>query len=260
MWLDVVELAEFYRSRVGLLARRVISRRLAEMWPDARGQRVLGLGYAIPYLRQYRETAERVLAVMPPRQGVMGWPPEGPGLTLLADEAELPLPDNCIDRVLLAHALEHSEQVRAMLREIWRVLAAGGRLIAVVPNRRGLWARIEGTPFGHGSPFSPPQLTRLLRETLFQPLASAACLYMPPLTYRWMRGASATVEQLAERCDAPFAGVLLVEAQKQIYAATPAYALPARRRRAYGLLIGRPALDGRARLVLAKQEHRLDAE
>ena len=38
-----------------------------------------------------------------------------------------------------------------------------GKLVIVTPNRRGLWARFEHTPFGTGRPFSRGQLTELLR-------------------------------------------------------------------------------------------------
>jgi len=56
------------------------------------------------------------------------------------DEGELPLPDAAVDRVLLVHALEMSHDVIAQLREVVAgVWAAGGKLLAVVPNRRGLW-------------------------------------------------------------------------------------------------------------------------
>ena len=63
-----------------------------------------------------------------------------------------------VDRVLLVHALEMAHDPGALLREVWRVLAAGGRLLAVVPNRRGLWARMDTTPFGHGRPYSRTQI------------------------------------------------------------------------------------------------------
>ena len=46
--------------------------------------------------------------------------------------------------------LEMTNDPGTLLREAWRVLAAGGRLLVVVPNRRGLWARMDTTPFGHG--------------------------------------------------------------------------------------------------------------
>ena len=54
-----------------------------------------------------------------------------------------------------------------MFKEIWRVLAGGGRLLVVAPNRRGIWARLDGTPFGSGQPNTMSQLSRLLRDELF---------------------------------------------------------------------------------------------
>ncbi len=222
MWQDVVDLNAFYASRRGQVARRMIRRRIRALWPDVRGQSVLGLGYATPYLSPFRTEAERVFALMPAHQGAMPWPADERRLVALADEAELPLPDDSIDRILLIHAVECSEQLRPMLREIWRVLAGGGRLLVVAPNRRSIWARLERTPFGHGQPFTRPQLDRLLRESLFSPLRTTAALYVPPGSSRMMMQRFAgTWERLGERWGLPFAGALLVEAAKQVYAAHP---------------------------------------
>src|ERR1700730_3343236 len=104
---------------------------------------------------------------MPPPQGVLPWPLDAANAVALAAEGELPLQDSSLDRVLLVHSLEYSEQVRALLKEVWRVLAGGGRLMVVVPNRRGIWARMDSTPFGHGRPYSRSQIMQLLRETWF---------------------------------------------------------------------------------------------
>ena len=227
---DVIDLREFYDSRLGQVARRMIRRRIRELWPDLGGMSVLGLGYATPYLRPFRDEAERVLVMMPAAQGVVQWPADGPNQVALADETDLPLPNDCIDRVLLVHALETSEEVRPMLREVWRVMAAGGRVLVVVPNRRGIWARLERTPFGQGYTFSPPQLTRMLRENLFSPLQSVAALYIPPSGSRMMLRAAGAWEQLGNRWGRTFAGVLVAEAGKQVYGLLPGAAYRARRR------------------------------
>jgi SAM-dependent methyltransferase len=180
--------------------------------------RVLGLGFATPYLRPFRDETERVIAVMPSQQGVLPWPPEGPSLVCLADETDLPLPDRSIDRVLLVHALESTEQVRATLREVWRVLTDSGRLLVVTPNRRGIWARLELTPFGQGRPYTPSQLSRLLRDNMYTPLQTASALFMPPFQSRFVLSSAPAWEQVGERWFPTFAGVLMVEAAKQIYA------------------------------------------
>src|SRR6478752_6872344 len=187
MSIDVVDLRNFYGQRLGVVARRFIGRGIRSLWGDTVGQRVLGIGYATPYLGLFREEAERCLALMPAGQGVVKWPTTRPALSALVDENELPLPDSAVDRVMLVHALEMTNDPAALLREVWRVLASGGRLLAVVPNRRGLWARMDTTPFGHGRPYSRSQINQLLRETWFTPTGWSEALYVPPVSGGWCR-------------------------------------------------------------------------
>jgi len=230
MWTDVVDLRDFYQGSLGQVARRMIRRRVRELWPDVTGLRVLGLGFATPYLSCFLEEAERVVAVMPASQGVLAWPRDVPNLVALADELELPFPDRSMDRLLIVHALESAEQVRGMMREAWRVLSDGGRLMVVVPNRRGIWARLEGTPFGSGRPYAPGQLSRLLRDCMFTPLHSRSALYLPPTNWRVLLRSAAAWEGIGSRLFPPLAGVLITEAAKQIYAGTPLRLKPERSR------------------------------
>jgi SAM-dependent methyltransferase len=230
MWSDVVDLKDFYESHLGQVAQHTIRRALRSIWPNLRGQSLLGLGFATPYLRQFRGEAERVIACMPAGQGVLHWPREGPGAVTLAEETLLPLPDYSVDRVLLVHGLESSEYLRGMLHEIWRVLTGDGRLLVVVPNRRGIWARFDRTPFGWGHPYSRPQLSRLLRDNLFTPTVSERALYVPPTRWRWLLRSSVAWERLGRRWFPTFSGVILVEAGKQLYAASPVREQPRRSR------------------------------
>jgi len=218
MWTDAVDLRDFYASSLGRVARRMIGRRLRALWPDLRGMDVVGLGYAAPFLGVFRAEARRVLAMMPAAQGVLRWPVDAPCLTALAEETALPLADRSVDRLLLVHALECAEHTRPMMREIWRVLADGGKLIVIVPNRRGLWAQFERTPFGHGRPYTPAQLSRTLRDTLFTPYQSAAALYIPPVRSRMLLSSAGAWEEVGQRWFPSFAGVVLFEASKQIFA------------------------------------------
>jgi SAM-dependent methyltransferase len=231
MWMDVVDLRDFYATSLGRVARRMIGRRLRALWPDVRGMNVLGLGYATPFLGAFRSEAQRVLALMPAAQGVLHWPSDAPNLTTLAEETSLPLADRAIDRVLLVHALECAEHTRPMMREIWRVLADSGRLIVIVPNRRGLWARFERTPFGHGRPYTPHQLSRGLRDTMFTPYQLATALYVPPIRSRMVLSSAGAWEEIGQRWFTSFAGVVMIEASKQIFAGQTIFA--ANRQRAY---------------------------
>jgi SAM-dependent methyltransferase len=220
--MDVVDLRNFYAERLGVVARRFVSRGIRARWNDTRGQRVLGIGYAIPYLGLFRGEAERCLAFMPAPQGVVRWPAAGPALVALVEEADLPLADSAVDRVLLVHALENSTDPVGLLREVWRVLAGGGRLLAVVPNRRGLWARMDTTPFGQGWPYSRSQITHLLRETWFTPTGWGEALYMPPISRALFLRSAVAWERAGATISAPFAGVHIVEASKEVYRALPA--------------------------------------
>lgn len=223
MILDVVDLRDFYASSLGSIARRMIRRQLRALWPDLRGMRVLGFGYATPYLTPFVEEAERVAAVMPTRMGVLAWPEritEERNLALVAHEDEIPLPDLSVDRILVVHGLEYSENAHLMLREMWRVLADGGRLLVAVPNRRSIWARTDHTPFGHGYPFSTEQLNKALRQSMFTPVRSSRALFFPPSRRRFWLSAASAWERMGLRWLNPVGGVTIVEATKQIYGGT----------------------------------------
>ncbi|HEY7300584.1 MAG TPA: methyltransferase domain-containing protein [Xanthobacteraceae bacterium] len=221
MSIDVVDLRNFYAQRLGVVARRFVGRGIRARLTDTRGMRLLGIGYPTPYLGLFREEAERCLAFMPAGQGALKWPTARPSLAALVDECELPLTDAALDRLVLVHALEMADDPGALLRECWRVLAAGGRLLAVVPNRRGLWARIDTTPFGQGRPYSRAQITYLLRDTWFTPIGWGEALYMPPIPRAWLLRSAVAWERAGATISAPFAGVHIVEATKQVYRAVP---------------------------------------
>src|ERR1700710_2636142 len=136
MTIDVIDLRDFYSQRLGIVARRLINRGIHARWPHAQGQRVLGIGYPTPYLGLFREDCERCIAFMPAAQGVLKWPTERPTLATLVDEFSLPLPDAAVDRILLVHALDMSDDPEGLLREVWRGGGAAGRVGAGVSNRR----------------------------------------------------------------------------------------------------------------------------
>jgi SAM-dependent methyltransferase len=229
MRTDVVDLRDFYRSPLGRVAERQIARRVRAIWPDVRGLTVAGYGYAGPALVPFRGEAERVLSLMPASQGVLHWPGDEANLAALTEEEDLPLPDLSVDRLVLLHGLETADALRPLMRELWRVLAGNGRLLAIVPNRRGLWARTDATPFGNGQPYSVSQLGRRLRDSLFTPLQQARALYVPPLRRQILLKGADAWEEVGMRWFPQFGGVVLVEASKQLYAGVseaPGFRLP----------------------------------
>jgi SAM-dependent methyltransferase len=221
MALDVVDLRAFYASPLGHVARRIVGDVMLRLWPDCRRQRLLGLGFATPYLPVVGSGAERMLAFMPAAQGVVNWPSQGLSASALVEPTLLPLPTASIDRVLMVHALEETESPEDLLEEISRVLSPGGRLIVVAPSRRGLWARMDTTPFGHGRPFSRSQLEALMRRAMFSPENWAEALYVPPLRRALFMRSAMVWERVGAGLSLPFAGVHVIDATKQFYRRAP---------------------------------------
>jgi SAM-dependent methyltransferase len=229
MYCDIVDLRNFYGSVLGRLAERSIAMALSAVWANIAKERLVGLGYTLPWLDRFGADADVTLAFMPAGQGAVNWPAHAPSLTALVFDEELPLVESSIDRILMVHALEHSENPRETLMEAWRVLAPGGRLVIVVPNRRGLWARFEHTPFGTGRPFSRGQLTDLLRDTNFTPGKWSEALHFPPARRRSLLRFSQTLERFGRRLWPIFSGVIVVEAQKRLYQGRPVAVRASRR-------------------------------
>jgi SAM-dependent methyltransferase len=213
--------AQFYGSLRGDVASRVLRERLVEVWPDLTRRSVLGLGYTAPYLRAWQGQAERCIAAVPAQVGVSRWPIASLNLSCTVCEDALPFPDLFFDRVLLVHGLEAAESTRGLLREVWRVMRDDGRLLVVAPNRVGLWAHMESTPFGHGQPYSPGQIERLLAASLFRVERRDFALYVPPVELRAVLRAARLWERGGRWLAPQFAGVTLTEAVKDMYAAVP---------------------------------------
>jgi SAM-dependent methyltransferase len=178
---------------------------------------VAGFGFTAPFMKSVSRGAARAFALMPASQGVMHWPARGPNASALVEPHSWPLQASAIDRLLLAHGLENAIQPDLLLDECWRVLTPEGRVIVLAPNRSGLWARRDGTPFGHGRPYSMNQLSTQMAQHGLDVVRSAGALYTPPSESRFWTRAGPVVERAGRRLDAQrLAGVLIVEAIKRI--------------------------------------------
>jgi SAM-dependent methyltransferase len=217
MHLDVHDMRDFYyRSALGRAAQRIVRDQVLQFWPDAHGHTMVGYGFAVPLLRPYLKGARRVVGLMPAPQGVMSWPAGQPNVTVLCEETLWPLETGHVDRLIMMHGLETSERPSELLEECYRVLGPGGEALFVLPNRSGLWARSETTPFGYGRPYSLSQLDAQLKRHDFIRQSHVSVLYQPPSSRRfWMR-TGPVWERIGRAIPALVAGgVLIVRVSKR---------------------------------------------
>ena len=222
MAIDARDAAGFYTTQLGRLTAGLLRRKLGAIWPDCAGQAVLGLGFAGPFLEPWREAAGRCIALSPRHMGAAPWPAGRGSLACLAEEDALPFPDLMFDRILLVHGLEQADNARRTLREAWRVLKDDGRLIVVAPNRRGMWAHAESTPFGHGQPYSEGQLARLLTALFFHVETQTPALFAPPCGWPPLLRGFGLCERAGRLLAPRFSGLVIAEATKALHGAVPA--------------------------------------
>lgn len=216
MHQDVCELRDFYyTTSLGRTAQKAMRDRLRDIWPAAKSETVVGFGFAAPLLRPYLPEAARVTAMMPAQQGVLAWPAETVNHSVLVEETSWPIANESVDRLVVLHGIETSERPAALMSEAARVVRNGGKIVLIVPNRSGLWARREGTPFALGRPYSLAQVEGLLQEHGFEVERHRAALFFPPNDRpNWLRWAM-NLERFGQRLSRYHAGgVLLVEATR----------------------------------------------
>ena len=193
-----------------------LRRQTADFWSESPNACNAVVGYGPPVLRS--DESRPATAFLPMRLGPQPWPVKGPNRTVLVNSRSLPLQNVQLDRLLLFHALEFDPSPSRLLEECWRVLDGGGRLMVMVPNRNGLWARAEKTPFGHGRPYSRGQLRHLLQDHGFEPVVARTTLFTPPSALGMVLRFGPPIERIGRKRSPGIGGVLIIEAEKILYA------------------------------------------
>lgn len=216
--ISAYDLKSFYNSLRGRIIRGLVRQKILDTWPDIKSQNIVGYGYALPYLRPYLGKSANVVNMMPAQLGAHDWPPESENLVCLNAAHSLPLETNSVDYIVMVHALEFLDAPEETFEEIWRVLKSTGRLLVVVPNRMGLWARADWSPWGQGRPYSARQVENFLSENLFVHEKTSHALFSPPFHSTLLLRAAHFFEKIGPYLYPALGGVHVIEASKQLYA------------------------------------------
>lgn len=231
---DIVALRGFYASPLGGALKARLRRRLAHYIDKPEGEVIVGLGYATPFLRRFLDGAAagtQVLSFMPARQGAIYWPVNGDNLTALIESDQLPLRDNTVHRIVMIHALENEAYPADLLRETWRVLAPGGQCIIVAPRRFGLWRFMGDTPWRGNTSFSRHTVKEVLRHVGFTWIHSEPLCVVPPSQHPVVTRSFQWIDQALSFLAPILGSIVIIEAEKQIYASISEPAKLARKKR-----------------------------
>ena len=227
MRMDVVELQNFYsHTDLGKKIAKIINKTLNPLMSSNSCEFIIGFGFTCPFMKPFirmsslKVNSPKIITLMPGEQGVIPWPKNKKNVSVLVDETSWPINTSSADIILIAHGLEVSGNQDDLLNEAFRVLDGKGKLILLVPNRTGFWARSDLTPFGFGRPYSISQLSKLLIENKFKILNTNATLLMPPTKKTFLFNSFKFIDQIAAKYTSKvMGGVLVILAKKQIHLA-----------------------------------------
>ncbi len=94
-----------------------------------------------------------------------------PNVDIVADAHELPYRDQSVDNIYCEAVLEHLEDPRKAVEEMWRVLKPGGKVIAITPFMQGF----HGYPF-HFQNFTVIGHALLFSKAGFRVIRSGTCV------------------------------------------------------------------------------------
>ena len=214
MLYDVGKINTFYNHSHGQIVAKLLREDLSNIWEPSKTTSNLAVGFPFYFF------PEDIICpvLMPVEIGGIAWAHNQEIYTAIIDSNSWPLESDSIDCIFISHALEFITDHHSFLMEAGRVLKSAGKLILMVPHRRGFWLRTETTPFGHGTPFSKGQIFRLLKNTGLNPEKCTRSLFLPPFAYKLPEALSNQIEIVGEHLLQLLGGVLIVEATKMVYA------------------------------------------
>ncbi len=163
------------------------------------------------------------------------WQIPGSCHTAVAAVGAIPLASESVDLVLLHHALDFSAHQHQLLREVARVLIAGGHVVIVGFNPLSSWGLRNNLQFFRRGPFFPQipkapwhasmlgtlRLTDWLKLLDFQVEQIRYGMYALPVNSESVIRYSGLLDPLAAHLNWPTGGMYAISARKQVLPLTP---------------------------------------
>jgi SAM-dependent methyltransferase len=144
------------------------------------------------------------------------------GATFVSKEdvarGDLGFPDCSFDEVIIFNAIDEKTLLDGFMREVWRVLEDGGKMLFFAPSPISFWRMDKGTPLGSGLSFCPLKLWFRLARLRFTPLKVRRALLLPP---RFYNSSWAAREAKYQFWLAPLAGAFAMLCEKRLIAMPP---------------------------------------
>lgn len=134
---------------------------------NGRPRRILDVGCGTGTLLKYLARYGDVLGVDVDEQAIAFCRERGVHKVQKIDSFPLPFEDNSFDLVTILDVLEHIEDDRGTLEDLYRVLRPGGMLMVAVPAYRFLWGPQDEISH-HKRRYIAPEMRNLLKQAGFR--------------------------------------------------------------------------------------------
>ncbi len=208
---NVTELKEFYETPLGKFTCQKLRQKISKLWPEVSREKILGLGFALPYL-PLLAYGNSCVAFMPSSIGAMKVEDASP--TAMVDITALPARNEYFDRAVLIHCMENIEETEKMLEQLWHVMKPAAKILLIVPNDNSLWLKLN-TPYKKSLSYTKMTLLHYLLFSKFSPRRISRDLFFIPSNNRSINRLTSFLGNIFWR---NYSGVLIIEAEKLIFA------------------------------------------
>lgn len=220
--LDLNQIQQWFSSRLGQQLLAAEKAAMAPLVESVFGYHCLQVGMIPDAVFYETSSASHKFMMLPDGSDL----PKDESL-VVGNGSELPFASECIDAVILHHALDFSDKPHQVLREASRVLRPGGKLLLIGFNPASLWGcyrmmakRRKPVPWG-GWFIRQRRLHDWLTLLELKEEQHEGGFYRPPLSSeRWMKRLG-WLEKLGGKYLAHSGGFYIYLATKETFSVTP---------------------------------------